>query len=598
MANIFAAHDIAILAGAFRPEVPTAEKASLVWNLSGDRLLQSSKLQKKFNQLLARHERIPLATLSRTLDTRQTDWCIASHQQSLVYSADRQSILSSLEADRLLSDILENAQKQYTELESFLSSHTIDKDTFKARLARPDLEILPDVHRSGKTWVASKELHAKITKDIEGLLRDSPDDHKTDLSAQLPDVPKSLLQDLAEQLAQQHGIKGTVRLGKTRITFLSAAYEAMLAEQRTKKVAQQMSKILVHTYRYGYHAVPESSEDAPGLREVFFERTREGIDSGSFAMIHSADVPIAVAFTSRLEDVLNEIRTHACDLISELWTANSSAHAQLDAGRISKLIDSSSNEEFARLVLEDTKYRKIIEQSMSERLDELERADLQRCNDAFNDYVRLPIRLYLAGLNNVKDPSLRQRLEDYVLEYMSKDLVPTGIQHLADDKQLHNGALGKELEKFRQTCLESNTLYELQTSLSKFVRKQKLNSVSTADELEVKQRILQQKLKAMKRMIRGSDILQNLVWILLAREHEGLFISSGRDTTRMIRFYQSIGDAEVGRRLEAWKDKFKAGQEAREDFEEMRLLAEQTVSQTTIHVNMGNQKAGEQAEEE
>jgi hypothetical protein len=85
-----------------------------------------------------------------------------------------------------------------------------------------------------------------------------------------------------------------------------------------------------------------------------------------------------------------------------------------------------------------------------------------------------------------------------------------------------------------------------------------------------------QKVAAMKKMKRGSDLLQNVIWILLARDREGLYMSSGKDTSRMIKMVKE-GDAEAAKKLEEWKDLIKQGKDTEDTRREMRNLAAKAV---------------------
>jgi hypothetical protein len=63
-----------------------------------------------------------------------------------------------------------------------------------------------------------------------------------------------------------------------------------------------------------------------------------------------------------------------------------------------------------------------------------------------------------------------------------------------------------------------------------------------------------------------------------------LFVSSGKDTTRMIKFYQNLpgNNADDGKKLETWKDKLKAGQAGDEDIREMRETAGAAVEEMSL----------------
>lgn len=87
-----------------------------------------------------------------------------------------------------------------------------------------------------------------------------------------------------------------------------------------------------------------------------------------------------------------------------------------------------------------------------------------------------------------------------------------------------------------------------------------------------------QKVAAMKKMKRSSDLLQNVIWILLARDREGLYMSSGKDTSRMIKMVREH-DVEAAKKLEEWKDLVKQGKDTEDTKKEMRDVAASAVEQ-------------------
>lgn len=54
-------------------------------------------------------------------------------------------------------------------------------------------------------------------------------------------------------------------------------------------------------------------------------------------------------------------------------------------------------------------------------------------------------------------------------------------------------------------------------------------------------------------------------------------MSSGKDTSRMIKQYQALGDIAVGLKLVSWRDSLKIGAESTKDLQEMRNMAAHAV---------------------
>jgi hypothetical protein len=142
----------------------------------------------------------------------------------------------------------------------------------------------------------------------------------------------------------------------------------------------------------------------------------------------------------------------------------------------------------------------------------------------------------------------------------------------------------KDIEKFSLAISSAQSLADISSSSAKLCRKQKIDAPTPAQLQEAKLQAVRTRMENMKRKrpaMRGSDVLQNTIWILLcAAVHtqsgqDVLFVSSGKDTTRMIKFYQGLAgaDGEYARQLEVWKDKLKAGQAGDEEIKEMREAA-------------------------
>ncbi|KAH0137418.1 hypothetical protein KCU82_g18288, partial [Aureobasidium melanogenum] len=79
-------------------------------------------------------------------------------------------------------------------------------------------------------------------------------------------------------------------------------------------------------------------------------------------------------------------------------------------------------------------------------------------------------------------------------------------------------------------------------------------------------------------MKRSSDLLQNVIWVLLARQREGLYMSSGKDTSRMIKMVKE-NDADAGAKLEVWRDLVKQGKDTDDTKKEMREVAANAVEE-------------------
>lgn len=551
------------------------------------------KAQTHFWKLLQdRTDRVPESKLGALLGIKDTDWIVTCCDSPPLSSRDGRNFLSDMEADRLLADLWEDASIRYVPVLDFAKERDVSFESLKTAIdtspSRKDYELI-NGHgaRAGGSWLFSNALNDATMSKLEDIIVNASYEHKADLTSNLSNVPIILLHGFAERILMEKGLKGSIQSeDASRLLYVSEAYEAKVKQELAKELAREFSKVLVQIHRNGYHAIPDESGEAPGLREVFLERTKAGVDDGSFSLIKSGSTAIAIAFTNRLENVVEDLQSRAMDLILETEKSQSDVNGairtiKLDESIQDRIVGTGSNVDFAKLVLKDAKYRSAIEEAMAAKAEEVERRDRQRCNEAFHEHVHLPVRLYLVGIASVHDATLKQHLDDFVLHFLRKDLIPTAIQHLREHNLLSNRSVARDAEKFHQTCDDAPSFADVQAAVTKFVRRQKLDAVSLSDEWTVKLRVLQLKLKSVKRMARASDVLQNLIWMALAQRSDGLFISSGKDTTRMIKQYRAVGDPELAEQLDAWKDKLKAGHETKEDWEVMRDLAGEIVEEMT-----------------
>lgn len=192
------------------------------------------------------------------------------------------------------------------------------------------------------------------------------------------------------------------------------------------------------------------------------------------------------------------------------------------------------------------------------------------------------------------DDSLKSRLDTYATEVLKTDVIPAAIQNLRASNLLQRDkSRTKDIEKFSLAISSAQSVADISSSSAKFCRKQKIDAPTAAQLREAKLQTVRTKLESMNRKrqaMRGSDILQNTIWILLCAavhkqsRQDVLFVSSGKDTTRMIKFYQGLvgSDGDYAKQLEVWKDKLKAGQAGDEEINEMRDAAGAAVESMTL----------------
>ena len=193
-----------------------------------------------------------------------------------------------------------------------------------------------------------------------------------------------------------------------------------------------------------------------------------------------------------------------------------------------------------------------------------------------------PLQLYAAAI--IGDATLRNNQDTYISTYFRQHIIPGFIETVQQQSWTQsptdNSRL-RDISQLKEFCMASSdsgnqvkTFKDVQAAVAKFARKQRITSPSAEQISRVREETLRQKGKAIKKMDRGSDVLQNVLWIAFAKAlNDGLFMSSGRDTGRMIEQYRLVGDFEVWQKLSAWRNKLKQGNIKPDDVQEMKDLA-------------------------
>jgi hypothetical protein len=318
---------------------------------------------------------------------------------------------------------------------------------------------------------------------------------------------------------------------------------------------------------------PEAAE----LRVVRFND-----DSNQSAIISNSDALNRLLIDSAvLEHELNELKASAAASAKGLFGEDQgSADPSVVVRSLQEECQKNSSKQLSSLILSTELAEKI--QSVAElEIEGLMSAEREKLTQIVEARLLLPFQLYITGISSIKDATLKQHLEDFVYEHFRKEVVPQTLKAVRDQKLVLDKSSQRESEKFRQAVMDAKSLSALQSSMSKFSKKMKIAPPSDEVLTTAKLRTLQQTLKSMRQMTRGSDVLQNLIWVLLAQKSEGLFMSPGKDTTRMVKQYEAVGDAQMATSLVKWKDNLKAGQETKEEMRDMREAAKAAVDEMT-----------------
>jgi hypothetical protein len=599
MAPIFASPDIAAIIAAFPPPEPTKGQASLVRSASGEKLYNSQKVLARFETLLeTSKDRIPINSLASLLGIRDSDWLLAPYHGPLTYSQDGRTLIPNIELRSILDALVEATDRGFVDTSNWSAKHDIHKDSLQSALDREaetygTQEIQCHSPRPGKRYMFRQSNLGSTQAAVEQAIRDARPE-KCDLSSRLSDIPVDLLDWTARSVARSQDLDGDIDFINGKVIFTPSEYHSAnqqkLEEARKKKIDQAIEDAENEGFTYLSDSNDQSIKSGVSARI-----SRAGI-AGRLRVLDLDDESLVVATQSSFDQALKDLVDAAVKQTTLLWNKHTDEPPS-DTQILSNLAATkplaahilNSNH---RITISSAVHTTFSTLSATDRFDYVEVAQLR---------IISPIILHAASLDAVSDDALKSRLDTYATEILKTDILPAAIQHLRTSNLLQRDkSRTKDMEKFSLAISSAQSLADIGSSSAKLCRKQKIDSPTSAQLREAKLQALRTKLESMNRKrpaMRGSDVLQNTLWILLCaavQKQSGqdvLFVSSGKDTTRMIKFYQGLagGDVNHAKKLEIWKDKLKAGQAGDEEINGMREAAGMAVESMTSREQADNE---------
>ncbi|KAI7185318.1 hypothetical protein D0864_05128 [Hortaea werneckii] len=581
MAPIFASPDIASLVESFAPSSPTTLEPKVVRTRSDDHVKDSRSVANDFRHLLENSpSRIRLSDLPSRLGVVDFDWLLNSNTIDLLWDRDSQALLPKPVTHKIQQSIAALLEQQVCRSTTLQSEFDLRGDSL-SRLLESGTNELGQVQsfeddESGEPYYYSSKLATQTEENILSCLQ-GVGDEKVDLKSRYPDIPSTLLHQWAEKAvdALEQG-KGDLESSTGRLLFVPSAYTTILQERQHKEKSQKVQSYVERLLSDGVARIVISEATENTRQEVEAEAAQRAGQAVSTRPSTRTDDTI-LFLSSRLESSLGQLKSRVPNVATDVWhERDGSASLESVVSRVLQALQELSTDLLEKELIE-TPCQEEIAKAASEFLGESQKRETEEFAKHVKQRLIAPILLYGKGVASVTDQTLKQHLEEFLGDHFRREAIPSVTQQAKEAHLLVEKGRKREFEKMQQACAESKTLSDIQTAVNKFARKQKIETPDADTLRAIKQQTLQQRVKSMRGMKRGSDLLQNLIWVLLSRSSDGLFMSSGKDTTRMIKQYQAVGDEALGKRLEAWRDLLKAGNESKTDLQDMRELAAQVV---------------------
>jgi hypothetical protein len=597
---VFTEDDIRKLIISFPPPEPRPGKESLVRSLSGRNLVRSDAVIKRFHSLLqSATGPIFMNSLHNELGVHEVQWLLTQEDERIHYSTDRRRLLPESTQKAIYQSTSEELANGGIELDSVASEKDITVATLRRILTAQDANLSLEDLDNGKTYDSKflEQLKLEIKKIIE-------DDQKAVvLSKIFPQVPVAWLESTSKSLLSTDGndILGVVEAVSGSLRFTPKSQLVQREGQVKQAQNAYIEKCVAGLERSGYCEIdvicrPQILQKVEDVDFVHLIREAMAQKDASLNIIELG--PQAPSYLIK-QDVLtarrNIVVAKAADAATEQWSLRSPGEeVTFNPGMILKPNDTSAPLNLAILASGDPEHQ--ILSTFTSTILSLQTSTTSSFTTTIQSELLAPLKLYTQAADTITDSTLAPRVQEFIYDYARKELTPEVLRTIKHQNLITTKATLRDLDKFTETVQAAKTLPEIITATAKLIRKQKIDQPSTSMLQLRKREILTQKVAGMKKMKRGSDLLQNVIWILLAKGREGLYMSSGKDTSRMIKMVKE-GDAEAAGKLEEWKELVKQGKDTEDTRKEMRDVAARAVEElmaVSLEVAADNDATDEQ----
>ncbi|TIA38731.1 hypothetical protein D6C78_03805 [Aureobasidium pullulans] len=577
---VFTEDDIRKLILSFPPPEPRPGKESLVRSLSGRNLIRSDAVIKRFHTLLqSATGPIFLNSLHNELGVHDIQWILAQEDERIYYNRDRRRLLPEGTQKTIYQGIKSELATGGMDLDRVAAEKDITLATLRRILAAQDASLALEDLDNEKTY-DSKYLE-RVKAEILKTIRDTQT--AVTLNNIFPQVPITWLESTAKNILSQDGneAQGIVESVSDGLHFTPQS----LFVQHKSELQQAQDAYIQHAVKElaetGYCEVTANSRpqilqkasDADLTQAILKQFAQK--DSTSKVLELSTKDSSFLIREKELSEQLSLLAAKAADAASEQWPLRRPGEdVTFDPSKLFDANSSSLNQAILESGDPDNKTRT----SFETKIVQLQQDNTESFASTIQIELLATLKLYTQAADSITDPTLQPRVQEFIYDWARKEMTPEVLKTTKDNNLISSKSASRDMDKFSDAIQAARTLDDLLTATAKLARKQKIEQPSPSLLQQRKQEILTQKVAGMKRMKRASDLLQNVIWILLAKQREGLYMSSGKDTSRMIKMVKE-GDKEAGGKLEEWRDLVKQGKDTDATRKEMRDVAAKAVEE-------------------
>lgn len=531
---------------------------------------------------------------------QDVQWLLEQEAADLFFTRDRERVLPRSRQREVCEMLREAFDGRGVRLVEWAGRFDLGVDSLR-RLIKSDASLAYVVLEDGCAY--SEDFLRQVRLDVLHQLLNSGD-ARVCLKQARGDLPDTYIEKMCQEIISEegNGVQGTVERKTDGVFFTPQSALSSLQEEKEQAQEQFVADAL-HALEDGYCTVTTShtsrllhNSDPTDLKEAII---------AAYSEEHAEKKLIAISDSSNLNDKKasspesdiylieeealskkqDELVESANRIATKLWETRVPGQdveynlpAFLDALAEEDPNTSNSESSFTTAFLQSP-HSTAIRPAFEQKITRLQTTTTLALADLIRSKLLAPLTLYSQGLETLTDPTLRPRVQEHLTDWTRRTLIPTDILLPIKERKLSViKASARELDKFSDSISAARTLDAVLAAAQKLARKLKIESPDSTALTEMKRAALKEKVKWMGKAKRGSDLLQNLTWVLLACGREGLFVSSGKDTSRMIKaFVNDCEGEEVGRRLGELRDLVKEGKDGDGEKAEMREMAANAV---------------------
>jgi hypothetical protein len=216
--------------------------------------------------------------------------------------------------------------------------------------------------------------------------------------------------------------------------------------------------------------------------------------------------------------------------------------------------------------------------AFTQRMEDLSAASEEQFSFLWTSRVVEKVRIYIQGLNQLEEGTLKTQLTLLLVSHITKDLVPGAVSRATARNLLPTSKrkYGPAMAKLQHSLEDMSDLDEIVKALDKVNQSAGIPEYPIESLLEKKDKHLQGMVHSMQKDSDSARLFLSLVIVLLGKYNDGVLYATGKFAPRLLKHLKPNLDAQQAVKLEQLKDAVKAAavdQTMLDDIRAMAMLA-------------------------